>query len=515
MSDVIVRRSSGDIRVTVGGGQGPRGFNGPDLVELAAGDGADLVGFANVGTGAVAKTMADALRQLPVDVRDYGAVADGVADDTVAIQRAMAASLNVVLRGTFKVSGSGTIFNVRERQRIHFDNAEILHATTTGITFSAIGVDEWAITGRSIVRGAGNASGSAAALYVAGCNNYSVGGFNASQISGWHIKVEPGTYVPPYADTGRFIDCNADECYYSVETAPGTGAEFLSFVAYTSTRCTYAPVIAAGNCQFIGGFDVQNTNGFTLLGGANNAHGEIVGRKFAHNTNYNFKADGVTNGQVMAACSVYADSSTAGRIILNNSKGVDWFGGLLDATIEATGTTDLCSFSKMRVAGSNAGLTGTAAAKVRISDCGTLSARAWALNETAPVELVRNTPAQSVSAGATTLIFTGEVSDPQGAHDVATGVFTAQRAGQYEIDTVLCVTAASGLVNGYAAIVLNNSADIAYVPILAISGTIAVGAASLRITLAAGDTIRLKMTITGTSPVLAANQSRLSIALVA
>lgn len=69
-------------------------LNGPDvatLALLAASSGSSLIGYINSGTGAVARTVQDRLRDY-ISVKDFGAIGNGTANDVTAIQAAIDAA---------------------------------------------------------------------------------------------------------------------------------------------------------------------------------------------------------------------------------------------------------------------------------------------------------------------------------------------------------------------------------------------------------------------------------------
>jgi len=69
-------------------------------------------------------------------------------------------------------------------------------------------------------------------------------------------------------------------------------------------------------------------------------------------------------------------------------------------------------------------------------------------------QAVRSSGSQALSGGSNVIVYTVEDYDPFAALNIATGVFTAPRAGFYSVVFNAIVTAASGLV-------VSNSCDIA------------------------------------------------------
>lgn len=109
---------------------------GADFVALAAGTGSSLVGYNQGGIGAVNRTVEDRLREY-VSVKDFGAIGDGVTDDTAAIQAAVDALQpyqTLTAEGDFLMSEE--VFVKQSNITLDFASAKF---NMTGATYTGYG----------------------------------------------------------------------------------------------------------------------------------------------------------------------------------------------------------------------------------------------------------------------------------------------------------------------------------------------------------------------------------------
>jgi len=106
-------------------------------------DGSSYVGFLQAGTGAVATTVQAKLRE-SVSVKDFGAVGDGAADDTVAIQAALTAGAG---KGVFFPAGS---YSISADLSVPAGTYVYAHGSSATVTQSTAGENAFTFAGDNV-----------------------------------------------------------------------------------------------------------------------------------------------------------------------------------------------------------------------------------------------------------------------------------------------------------------------------------------------------------------------------
>jgi hypothetical protein len=171
---------------------------------FAASTGSNLVGFLQAGTGAVATTVQTKLRE-SVSVKDFGAVGNGVTDDTLAIQAALNTGRSVYMpSGTYLISFGLSI--ATSGQNIFGDGPEQTNILVSGSSYDAITISAsyGGLDGIKIYSTLARTAGSFIKMNTATRGNFIRNFLLQNGYVGIHIDAEA---VITFIENGQILDC--------------------------------------------------------------------------------------------------------------------------------------------------------------------------------------------------------------------------------------------------------------------------------------------------------------------
>lgn len=178
---------------------------GTSLVNLAASGGSSLIGFIQSGVGAVVRTLQNKLRE-SVSVKDFGAVGDGVTNDTAAIQAAINTGKSVfVPEGIYLISSGLTLSSA---QILYGECPEASKILVSGNGYDAItlAASYASITGVGIYSVSQRTSGAFIRISTASRSNRIANFKLQNGFYGIHISAEA---VITFIENGEILDATA------------------------------------------------------------------------------------------------------------------------------------------------------------------------------------------------------------------------------------------------------------------------------------------------------------------
>src|SRR5215472_16635141 len=264
----------------------------------------------------------------------YGAIGDGVTDDTTAYVNALASGKTILLGAkTYLVNGTGA-------------NWAIGQVATTGQSIIGVGdnsvlktTSNYAILDLAVASGGlnifanfrllGNNTGTSQHGFTCGHDNavqcqsrYILHNITAENCGGRGFSIEY-TLI-------SFVGPRISNCFAYSNTYAGFYSAVADYVVFTNCVAayngTYGVYCSSGNNHWNGGSIVANGTGVLIDAGGNDSHGVFAGCAINHNT-IAVQVNAIANGEIFEACDIYY-----GTIVTTGSTGVRFRGCTIDVT---------------------------------------------------------------------------------------------------------------------------------------------------------------------------------------
>lgn len=458
----------------------------------------------------------------------FGAVADDTTNCATAFATAqsVASALGatvIVPRGKYVVNST---INFANEDTWESQGASIRTTVNTVTIFSGVGVRDVRILGQLTLRGtfAAGAAVSAPAtttetgLYLENCTRVNVENLRALDFKGKGIHVLGATGSSVYSDKSQFSEVAAQNCTIGIKADAGPGGEFCTWTNPHIAGCTTGIEMSAANHTVTGGLIASNTTGVKLRNGTNHLHGIFDGTNIAHNTT-NLDILDVTLGHTFNGCHIQY-----GSIVVANSARLVFNGGRIDVATfsNASGANSGPNYIRnVELANAVAALsiTGTAAKDFKLTDCfGPGATTGSRSTDGIDQAIAYRTSDQTLTSGSLAVVLlTSELCDNGNCYDTATGEYTIGTAGLHEITfNIVCagtsLTSTSYLLVEYALAATPTTFSILSVVDGCLYSTTKITFVCTMFTrLSVGDKLRLRVSVSGTSPKIGDGGTSMSI----
>jgi len=281
------------------------------------------------------------------NIKDFGAVGDGVTDDRSAIVSAFATGLPVFVPiGKFYISAP---IVMTDYQTIRGVGDSSIICLKTG-NYAALSVQgSYVKISNLSIRGKGRGTTTPYATSYPNQHGISIIGTAGVTYARSEIDIDHCLF-DSLGGAGVYINQNRKVIYGNAVSATNnralhswggimtdTSAEYNTFVNNNISECEYAIYNKGGNNNFIGGMLTYNRVGFYLKKGVNDGHNAAIGITINHSVGDGIWADSLQTGFLFSGCVLYYSN-----IVLDYSDGIRFEGCTIGQVehIYASGSTN-------------------------------------------------------------------------------------------------------------------------------------------------------------------------------
>jgi hypothetical protein len=326
-----------EITIAGGGATAPTG-TGVATVTAGNFDAAASLGTAlqvlRTNAGATDTEWADINPAGVCRLEDFGAVGDGVTNDSAAFT----AALDAVAAGTYGTlqlgaktylcdgynwdggaGNGGTIVGHGSKSILKYRVASVSFASPAMIyarNIDSLVLRDFVIQGDGVLAQRGMLFGLADSTAP---QHLDISGVHCLDLTtcGMHFTNPPA----PTSQIAQVAYCRAYNCGVGVIVGAELGVSNVNV-----SGCTIGVEISAGNLSWNGGVINENDTGILLEPSGNDGHGTFTGTTINHNTTYGIDSQGIANGMTFAGCHVYANDVR----IKDNTGIIDFIGCSLE-----------------------------------------------------------------------------------------------------------------------------------------------------------------------------------------